>query len=50
MESLNKVKYGAYKMATGVAAKMMGTLKDSKFLEKGVLTPEEYILAGDHLV
>jgi ubiquitin-like-conjugating enzyme ATG3 len=27
----------------------MGTLKDSKFLEKGVLTPEEFVLAGEHL-
>jgi ubiquitin-like-conjugating enzyme ATG3 len=38
-----------YKAATGIAAQMQGTLKESKFLEKGVLTPEEYVLAGDHL-
>ena len=50
MESLNKAKYGIYKAATNVAAHMQGTLKDSKFLEKGVLTPEEFVLAGDHLV
>ena len=49
MESLNKAKYGIYKAATGIAAQMQGTLKDSKFLEKGVLTPEEFVLAGDHL-
>jgi|TARA_B110000305_G_C19356100_1_gene596891 ubiquitin-like-conjugating enzyme ATG3 len=49
MESLNKAKYGMYKAATGIAAQMQGTLKESKFLEKGVLTPEEYVLAGDHL-
>jgi ubiquitin-like-conjugating enzyme ATG3 len=27
----------------------MGLLKDSKFLEQGVLTPEEFVLAGEHL-
>jgi len=32
-----------------MAAAMMGPLKDSKFLEKGVLTPEEFVLAGEHL-
>ena len=31
------------------AASMMGTLKESRFLEKGVLTPEEFVLAGEHL-
>jgi len=25
-------------------------LKDSKFTEKGVLTPQEFVIAGDHLV
>ena len=49
MESLNKAKYAIYKAGTNVAAHMQGTLKDSKFLEKGVLTPEEFVLAGDHL-
>jgi ubiquitin-like-conjugating enzyme ATG3 len=24
-------------------------MKDSKFLEKGLLTPEEFVIAGDHL-
>jgi ubiquitin-like-conjugating enzyme ATG3 len=32
-----------------VATPFMGVLKESKFLEKGVLTPEEFILAGDQL-
>ena len=49
MDSIQKAKYGIYKAATGVAASLQGTLKDSKFLEKGVLTPEEFVLAGDHL-
>jgi len=30
--------------------KIMPTLKDSKFLEEGVLTPEEFVAAGDLLV
>ena len=30
-----------------VATPLIGVLKDSKFLEKGVLTPEEFIIAGD---
>lgn len=28
---------------------MTGTLKDSRFISDGVLTPEEYVAAGDHL-
>ena len=32
-----------------VAKKFMSVLKDSKFYEEGVLTPEEYIKAGDFL-
>lgn len=28
---------------------LIGTLKESKFLEKGVLTPEEFVVAGDNL-
>jgi len=49
MESVSKAKYGMYKAATGIAASMMGTLKESRFLEKGVLTPEEFVIAGEHL-
>jgi ubiquitin-like-conjugating enzyme ATG3 len=33
----------------GVAKGFMGVLKDSKFYEEGVLTPEEFIIAGDYL-
>lgn len=43
------IKYTIYKGATDLAARFMGTLKDSKFLEKGMLTPEEFVKAGDHL-
>jgi ubiquitin-like-conjugating enzyme ATG3 len=44
------VKNTLYNQYTKIATNFMGTLKESKFLEKGLLTPEEYILAGDTLV
>lgn len=34
----------------GVREWAMPTRKSSAFLEKGVLTPEEFVLAGDELV
>ena len=47
---MDNLKFQAYKKATDFIGKhVMGTLKDSKFLEKGVLTPEEFMLAGEHL-
>ena len=50
MEKINKIKYEGYKHITNFVGKnIMAPLKDSKFLEKGVLTPEEYMIAGDHL-
>jgi len=45
----DNIKYTIYKAATDLSGKLMGTLKESKFLEKGILTPEEYVIAGDHL-
>lgn len=49
MEKLNQAKYTLYNNATQLIGKMSGPLKDSQFLQKGVLTPEEFVMAGDHL-
>jgi len=43
---INSVKQNAI----GIAAGFTPILKESKFKETGVLTPEEFVMAGDHLV
>ena len=49
MEKLSNMKYKLYNNATQMAANITGPLKNSQFIEKGMLTPEEFVLAGDHL-
>lgn len=44
---MDSIKNSANNLFMKVATPFMGVLKDSKFLEKGVLTPEEFIQAGD---
>jgi len=47
MDSFKNKVYNAY---VGAMTPLMGTLKESKFLEKGVLTPEEFLIAGNNLI
>jgi len=47
---LTKTKHYAHETFKAAAETVMPTLKESKFFEKGVLTPEEYVEAGDMLV
>jgi ubiquitin-like-conjugating enzyme ATG3 len=46
---MDAIKNRANNLFMAVATPFMGVLKDSKFLEKGVLTPEEFVIAGDQL-
>jgi len=47
MDALKHKVHTAYK---GVAESLMTTRTTSAFLEKGVVTPEEFVVAGDYLV
>lgn len=47
MDSIKHKLHNAYR---GVAEKILGDLKESAFLSKGQLTPEEFVIAGDALV
>ena len=46
---MDALKNSAHNIFRAVATPLIGVLKDSKFLEKGVLTPEEFVIAGDQL-
>lgn len=50
MEWLNKAKQSIHKSYMETVASVSGPLMESKFIKEGVLTPEEYIQAGDLLV
>lgn len=47
MESLDSIKNKANNIFRAVATPFIGVLKESKFLEQGLLTPDEFVLAGD---
>ena len=49
MDKLHDLKYRAYNQITKTVASLTGTLKDSRFIAEGILTPEEFVAAGDHL-
>jgi len=50
MEStFDNLKNMANKGFQRLATPFIGVLKDSKFLTDGLLTPEEFVLAGDQL-
>lgn len=44
---VDNLKNKANNFFRSVATPFMGVLKESQFIEKGVLTPEEFIIAGD---
>ena len=44
---MDSLKNKANNLFMSIATPFMGVLKDSKFLEQGVLTPEEFMIAGD---
>ena len=46
---MNNVKHTLWEGITGLAGKLSGPMKESKFYTEGKLTPEEYVLAGDFL-
>lgn len=46
---MDSIKNSANNFFRSVATPFIGVLKDSKFLENGVLTPEEFVMAGDQL-
>jgi ubiquitin-like-conjugating enzyme ATG3 len=46
---VESLKNKANNLFRAVATPFMGVLKESQFLDKGVLTPEEFVLAGDQL-
>ena len=46
---MDSLKNKANNLWRDIATPLIGVLKDSKFLDKGVLTPEEFVIAGDQI-
>ena len=46
---MDSFKNKANNLFMAVATPFIGVLKDSKFIEKGILTPQEFVVAGDQL-
>lgn len=46
---MDYLKNKANNILRGIATPIIGVLKESHFLEKGVLTPEEFVIAGDQI-
>jgi ubiquitin-like-conjugating enzyme ATG3 len=47
---MKNIGHDLYEGITGLISKVKPPPKESKFYEKGILTPEEYVKAGDYLV
>ena len=50
MSIVDSFKHKVHTAYKGVAESVMSTRTTSAFVEKGVVTPEEFVVAGDHLV
>ena len=50
MSIVDKVKHSVHTVFKGAAESVMTTRTTSAFAEKGVVTPEEFVVAGDFLV
>ena len=44
---VDPIKNKANNIFRAIATPFMGVLKETKFLEQGLLTPDEFVLAGD---
>lgn len=44
---VDSIKNKANNIFMKIATPWIGVLKESAFIEKGVLTPEEFVIAGD---
>jgi ubiquitin-like-conjugating enzyme ATG3 len=47
---MSSVKYDTFNFFKGIAEYFTPILKDSQFQEKGVITPEEFVICGDMIV